>query len=337
MSVYIIGEAGVNHNGDLDKAKHLALCAKQAGCDCVKYQTFKAEKIVTQAAPMAEYQEKNIGKKESQYQMLKKLELSYDDFQELYRYCREIEIDFLSSPFDEDSADFLDSLGVSAFKISSGEITNKLLLRHVAQKGKRVFLSTGMSDMDEVEQAVSWIYSAGNKNVVLFHCTSNYPAAYESVNMKAMLVLKEKFQCPVGYSDHTAGIEIPIFAAALGAQVIEKHFTYDKNAEGPDHKASLSPDELTSMVKSIRHIEAAVGDGKKVPSKEELATRELVRKSLAWKVSLPKGHVVTPDDICCLRPGIGLPPVEFENMIGKTTIRNCAANTLVAREDINQI
>ena len=192
-----------------------------------------------------------------------------------------------------------------------------------------------MSNMDEVENAVSWIYSMGNKDIVLFHCTSNYPAAYDSVNMNAMLTLKNKFQCTMGYSDHTAGIEIPILAVALGAQVIEKHFTYDKNAEGPDHKASLSPEELKEMVIGIRHVEEAFGNGIKEPSKEELATRELVRKSLAWRTSLPKGHIVMPDDIYCLRPGTGLPPIEFEYLIGKTTMRDCEKNTLISREDVN--
>ena len=335
MAVYIIGEAGVNHNGNLETAKRLVLCAKNAGCDCVKFQTFKAEKIVTQTAPMAKYQEQNTGRKESQYEMLKKLELSYNQFQELYQYCQDVGIDFLSSPFDEESADFLDSLGISAFKISSGEITNKLLLEHIAKKGKKIYLSTGMSDIDEVENAVSWIRAMGNKNIVLFHCTSNYPAAYESVNMNAMLTIKKKFLCPIGYSDHTAGIEIPILAVALGAQVIEKHFTYDKNAEGPDHKASLSPDELKAMVKSIRHVEVALGNGTKKPSKEELVTRQLVRKSLAWKNSLPKDHIVTPEDICCLRPGDGLPPMEYEHIIGKITVKNCIQNTLVSMEDVN--
>ena len=197
MAVYIIGEAGVNHNGNLETAKQLALCAKQSGCDCVKFQTFKTEKLVTQKAPMAEYQEKNTGKKESQFQMLRKLELPYTDFRKLYCYCQEINIDFLSSPFDEESADFLESLGVGAFKVSSGEITNKPLLEHIAKKGRRIFLSTGMADMKEVEDAVSWILAKGNKDIVLFHCTSNYPAAYETVNMNAMLTLRNKFQCTI--------------------------------------------------------------------------------------------------------------------------------------------
>lgn len=335
MAVYIIGEAGVNHNGSLKTAKQLALCAKQAGCDCVKFQTFRAEKIVTQSAPMAEYQERNTGKKESQFQMLKKLELSYDDFRELYHYCQEIEIDFLSSPFDEESVDFLESLGVKAYKVSSGEITNKPLLEHIAQKGKRIFLSTGMSEIKEVEEALSWIHARGNKDIVLFHCTSNYPAAYESVNMNAMLTMKDKFHCTIGYSDHTAGIEIPIFAVALGAQVIEKHFTYDKNAVGPDHKASLSPDELKTMVECIRHVESAFGNGVKEPSQEELATRNVARKSLVWSHDLPEGHVIRYADIICMRPGTGLAPAEIDDLVGRVTAKKCVGNTLILREDIS--
>ena len=337
MAVYIIGEAGVNHNGSLETAKQLASLAKEAGCDCVKFQTFKADKIVTPTAPMAEYQERNIGKQNSQYQMLKKLELSYDAFSELYEYCHEIGIDFLSSPFDEDSADFLDTLGVNAFKISSGEITNKPLLQHIARKGKKIYLSTGMSDLEEVEKAVSWIYSMGNKELVLFHCTSNYPAAYDTVNMNAMLLLKNKFQCMVGYSDHTAGTEIPILAVAMGAQVIEKHFTYDKNAEGPDHKASLSPKELSAMVQEIRHVEAAFGNGMKEPAAEELSTRDVARKSLAWKKDLPDNHVIELCDVCCMRPGTGIQPEELEHIIGKRTMRNCHMNTLISEKDIDGI
>lgn len=334
MAVYIIGEAGVNHNGNLNTAKQLARLAKEAGCDCVKFQTFQADKLVTPTAPMAGYQEKNIGKPNSQYQMLKQLELSFDAFGELYQYCHEIGIDFLSSPFDEDSADFLDAMGVKAFKISSGEITNKPLLQHIAGKGKKIYLSTGMSDLEEVEKAVSWIYATGNRELVLFHCTSNYPAAYNTVNMKAMLLLKNKFHCEVGYSDHTAGTEIPILAVAMGAQVIEKHFTFDKNAEGPDHKASLSPEELSAMVAEIRHVEAAFGNGTKEPAAEELSTRNVARKSLAWKRDLPDNHVIELCDVCCMRPGTGLQPEKLEYIIGKHTTRNCYKNTLISEKDI---
>lgn len=334
MSVYIIAEAGVNHNGDIRLAKYLVDCAKIAGCNCVKFQTFRTEKLVTKDACKADYQIQNTNNADSQMQMLKGLELTYEEFKELKEYCTQKDIDFLSSPFDEESVDILDDLGVNAFKIPSGEITNKPLLQYIAKKNKRILMSTGMCTMEEVEQAVNWIKQEGNQNIILFHCTSNYPAAYSSVNMNALRAIKERFGYAVGYSDHTKGIEIPLMAVAYGAQYIEKHFTYDKNAMGPDHKASLEPDELGKMVRAIRNIEAAFGDGIKKPTMEEFSTREVARKSLVWSKDMKKGQVIGWKDICCKRPGTGILPEKKEEFIGKTVSRDCTADRLIIEEDV---
>lgn len=334
MSVYIIAEAGVNHNGDSECAKKLIQIAKNAGCDCVKFQCFSADKIVTKTAEKAKYQIENTCNDDSQYEMLKKLELSQEVFEELKEYCDDIGIDFLVTPFDEESVDLLEKVGVSSYKVSSGEITNKPLLQYIAQKGKRILLSTGMSTLEEVERAIGWIREMNNKDIVLFHCTSNYPAPYEYVNMKAMLTLVKEFSYPVGYSDHTEGIEITLMAVAYGATIIEKHFTYDKSAEGPDHKASLDPEELKKMVEAIRHIEAAVGDGIKQPMETELSTRTVARKSLVWKKDKQAGDIVEFDDICCKRPGTGISPDKLECIIGKKVTCSCKEDELVNWNDI---
>lgn len=337
MSVYIIAEAGVNHNGSLERAKELVCIAKKSGCDCVKFQSFSADKIVTKKAKKAKYQIENTNNDDSQYKMLKKLELSKDDFFELKKHCDELKIDFLSTPFDEEAVDMLEDLEVDAYKISSGDITNKPLLQYIANKGRKILLSTGMSTLEEVKKAVEWIEEAGNKNIVLFHCTSNYPAPYDSVNMKAMLTLREKFGYPIGYSDHTAGIEISLMSVAYGASIVEKHFTYDKKADGPDHKASLSPKELEDMVKSIRHIEEAVGEGKKIPTETELSTREVARKSLVWKKTKIPGEIVTREDICCKRPGNGICPEKLDDIIGLKITKKCEEDNLVEMEDFEGI
>ena len=334
MSVYIIAEAGVNHNGDIRLAKHLVDCAKNAGCNCVKFQTFKADKLVTKEACKADYQIQNTNNLDSQMQMLKELELTYEEFKELKEYCTQKDIDFLSSPFDEESVDMLDELGVNAFKIPSGEITNKPLLQYIAQKHKRILLSTGMCTMEEVKQAVDWIKQKENQDIVLFHCTSNYPAAFSSVNMNALRAIKDYFGYAVGYSDHTNGIEIPLMAVAYGAQYIEKHFTFDKSAIGPDHKASLDPQELSKMVIAIRNIEAAFGDGIKRPTPEELSTRKIARKSLVWSRDMKKGQVIGWNDICCKRPGTGILPEKKNDFIGKIVSRDCTADRLIMEEDV---
>lgn len=335
MGVYIIAEAGVNHNGDINLAKKLVDIAKKAGCDCVKFQTFSADKIVTKKAKKAEYQVENTKNNDSQYEMLKKLELSYEEFKELKDYCDEIKIDFLSTPFDEEAADLLDSIGVGAYKIPSGEITNKPLLQYVAKKNKQMLVSTGMSTLEEVKKVIDWIKETGNNDIVLFHCTSNYPAPFESVNMEAMLTLGKKFDYPIGYSDHTKGIEISLMSVAYGATVVEKHFTYDKNAEGPDHRASLEPEELCRMVEAIRHIEAAKGNGEKQPTQSEMSTREVARKSLVWSREMSVGEIVKRDDLCCKRPGTGIQPEELEKIIGCKIMKACDEDALVSWNDID--
>lgn len=331
---YIIAEAGVNHNGDVNIARELIRIAKRAGCDCVKFQVFSAEKIVTHTASKARYQVENTQSDDTQFNMLKKLELGFDDFKMLKAYCDENKIDFLATPFDEDAVDLLENLGVNAYKVSSGDITNKPLLQYIACKKKKILLSTGMSTLEEVSKAVQWINETGNNDIVLFHCTSNYPAAYSSVNMEAMNTLKKEFRYPVGYSDHTPGIEIPLMAVAYGAEVIEKHFTYDKTAEGPDHKASLNPEELEEMVRTIRNVEIAVGTGEKRPTDEEMETRKAARKSLVWKKDISAGTVVQIGDLCCKRPGDGIPPENMESMIGKVAVIDCKADTLVSWMDV---
>lgn len=329
MATYIIAEAGVNHNGSIDIAKKLAKMAKEAGCDCIKFQVFNAEKLVTRTASKAKYQIENTRNNDTQFEMLKKLELREEQFVDLKKYCDDLEIDFLATPFDEEAVDLLEMLGVTAYKISSGDITNKPLLEYIAKKKKKVLLSTGMSTMEEVRKAVEWIRGSGNDQITLFHCTSNYPAPYDSVNMRAMQTLRTELGYPVGYSDHTEGIEVPLLAVAYGAEVIEKHFTYDKNAEGPDHRASLDFNELIQMVKAIRHIEVAMGNGEKKPSDSELSTRDVARKSLVWKRSVKAGTIITNDDICCKRPGNGIMPERQEELIGKTAAVDCTADTVI--------
>lgn len=336
MSVYIIAEAGVNHNGSLDRAKELVGIAKKAGCDCVKFQSFSADKIVTKKAKKAKYQIENTNNEDSQYAMLKQLELSKNDFWELKKYCDKLEIDFLSTPFDEEAVDMLEDLGVNAYKISSGDITNKPLLQYIAGKGRKILLSTGMSTLGEVRKAVEWIEEAGDSDIVLFHCTSNYPAPYDSVNMKAMLTLREELGYPIGYSDHTAGIEISLMSVVYGATIVEKHFTYDKEADGPDHKASLSPEELEDLVISIRHIEDAAGDGEKIPTETEFSTREVARKSLVWRKNKVPGEIVAREDICCKRPGNGISPEKLDAIIGLKVTRKCEEDNLVEIEDFEE-
>lgn len=303
--------------------------AKEAGCNCIKFQVFHAERLVTRTASKAKYQIENTQNNDTQFEMLKKLELQEEQFAELKKYCDDLKIDFLATPFDEDSVDLLENLNVTAYKISSGDITNKPLLEYIARKKKKMFLSTGMSTMEEVQKAVEWIRCCGNEQIILFHCTSNYPAPYDSVNMRAMQTLRNQLGYPVGYSDHTEGIEVPLLAVAYGAEVIEKHFTYDKKAEGPDHRASLDFNELIQMVKAIRHIEAAVGDGEKKPNDSELSTRDVARKSLVWKHFVKAGTTITGDDICCKRPGNGILPERREELIGKTAAVDCIADTVI--------
>ncbi len=334
MAVYIIAEAGVNHNGDVDIALEMIDKAKECGADCVKFQTYKTDKLVTKKAPKADYQVHNTHNDDSQYSMLKKLELTFDDFRVLKDHCDKVGIDFMSTPFDIDSVDLLDNLGLDEYKMSSGDITNKHLLEYVADKQKPMIISTGMSTMDEVREAVSWIEKRGNNRITLLHCTSNYPAPYDEVNMNAMLTLADAFPYKIGYSDHTNGIIIPIMAAAMGATVLEKHFTLDKNMEGPDHKASIDVAEFKEMVHSVRIIESALGDGIKIPAKSELSTRNVARKSIIARYDLQKGDVIESGDLDIKRPGDGIPPKYIEEIVGRKLKRNVMAEQTLKFEDL---
>lgn len=330
--VLIIAEAGVNHNGSLEIAKRLVDEASSAGVDIIKFQTFKAEKLVSKAAQQAEYQKKNIGKgEETQYAMLKKLELSNEQHEELIAYCKSKNIRFFSTAFDMDSIDYLHSLNLGLWKIPSGEITNYPYLKKIASYKEPVILSTGMCELTDIENAINVLVGNGvSKDIItVLHCNTEYPTPMKDVNLKAMLEIKEKFGVKIGYSDHTEGIEIPIAAVALGATVIEKHFTLDKNMEGPDHKASLEPSELKAMVKSIRNIEQALGTGHKTISESERKNIEIARKSIVAAKDIKEGDIFTEDNITVKRPGNGISPMEWENVIGKVAKRNFQEEELI--------
>nr|WP_315174798.1 N-acetylneuraminate synthase [uncultured Flavobacterium sp.] len=324
--VIIIAEAGVNHNGDTQIAKKLIDAAVDAGVDYVKFQTFKADSLVSKSAKKAEYQSVNINDgDDSQYAMLKNLELSHEDHLELMSYCEERNINFFSTAFDVEGVRYLNDLGLSFFKIPSGEITNYPYLKAVALCKKPVVMSTGMCSESDIEKALEVLVKFGlsMEMISILHCNTEYPTPMKDVNLKAMLTIQEKFKTKVGYSDHTLGIEVPVAAVALGAHVIEKHFTLDKTLPGPDHVASLEPDELKAMVKAIRNIELAMsGNGKKIASESEHKNIEIARKSLHVKRDLLKGHTIIDEDLIPLRPGDGISPMEWENVIGKTLIIN---------------
>lgn len=322
MSVYIIAEAGVNHNGKLDQALKLCDAAKEAGVDAVKFQTWKTENIVTAQARQAAYQTENTGVEESQFDMLKKLELSYDHFRYIQDYCKKIGIDFLSTPDEEESLGFLVSLGLPFIKVGSGEVTNIPYLRKIASCGKPVILSTGMSTLAQVAIAYDTLLKAGAPKVSLLHCTTNYPCPYDEVNLRAMQTLKDAFKCQVGYSDHTMGTEVPVAAVAMGAEIIEKHFTLDKNMEGPDHKASLEPAELKLMVQQIRNIEVALGDGIKRPNKSEVENAKVVQKSILAKRPIKKGEILTEDILTVKRAGEGISASLWDSVIGASAIKD---------------
>ncbi|MDO8840801.1 N-acetylneuraminate synthase [Methanocalculus sp.] len=311
---FIIAEAGVNHNGSPELARELIDAAAQAGADAVKFQTFHAESVVTSTADKADYQKHTTSSDESQYEMIKKLELSDDTFRELSVYAEKKGIIFLSTPFDEESVDLLDEIGVPAFKIPSGEITNFPLLKKIAEKPKPIILSTGMATLGEVEEAVAYLRKHGAQELILLHCTTSYPAPIHSVNLRAMETLHCAFKVPVGYSDHTEGITIPIAAVAMGAQVIEKHFTLDRSLSGPDHLASLEPDELKAMVQAIRDVERAFGNGVKRPSEEEEAIKFVARKSIVANKDIPKGERLREDALTIKRPGTGIEPKYVERV-----------------------
>lgn len=323
--VLIIAEAGVNHNGSLELAKHLIDKAVEAGVDIIKFQTFKSEKLVSKAAKQAEYQQRNIGKKdESQLDMLKKLELSQADHEELIAYCKEKGIRFFSTAFDMDSIDYLHSLNMGLWKIPSGEITNYPYLRKIAKYNEPVILSTGMCELSDIEAAINVLLDFGVKKeqITILHCNTEYPTPFADVNLKAMLEIGKKFGVQIGYSDHTKGIEVPIAAVALGATVIEKHFTLDKNMEGPDHKASLEPDELKAMVNAIRNIEQALGSGHKTISPSERKNIEIARKSIVAACPIKAGELLTEENLMVKRPGNGINPMRWNEVVGTRAVQN---------------
>lgn len=316
MRTCIIAEAGVNHNGDVAIAKKLCLAAKNAGADIVKFQTWITEKIITQNVKQADYQSENTGSNQSQFDMLKKLELSYDDFREIKKYCDEIGITFASTADEQDSLDFLVDLGIPFIKIGSGDIGNIPYLRYMGTKKMPVILSTGMSTLGDVEISIQALREGGAENIKLLHCTTNYPCPYNDVNLKAMDTLKTAFGLDVGYSDHTEGIEVAIAAVARGATIIEKHFTLDENMDGPDHKASMEPDEFSCMVDCIRHIESAIGDGQKIPTKTEDEISKVVLKRIVASREIMLGNLITEADICVKRNDAGLPAKVWDFVVG---------------------
>lgn len=314
--VFIIAEAGVNHNGSIELAKKMVNVAKDSGADAIKFQTFKTENMTINKAQKAEYQEKATGGG-SQYEMLKNLELTDTEFITLAEYAKKKDIIFLSTPFDKHSVDLLEGLGVSAYKIGSGELTNIPLLKYIAEKSKPILLSTGMAYLGEIEDALNIIRETGVVNIVLLHCVSSYPTTYEDVNLSAINTLRAAFKLPTGFSDHTIGIIMPIVAVALGACVIEKHFTLDKKLPGPDHSSSLNPDELTLMIKNIKEIQVALGNGIIKPTPEEEKNRDVVRKSIVSSMTLKKGRILTEEMINFKRPGTGISPKFYEKILGK--------------------
>lgn len=327
--VLIIAEAGVNHNGSFDNAKELIIRAKEAGADIIKFQTFKSENLVSACAPKAEYQMQSTDKYESQLDMLKKLELSEQNFIDLRKFCEDIGIEFLSTAFDVESVCFLKTLNMKLWKIPSGEITNLPYLIEIAKSKKEIILSTGMSTIHEISEAVNLLKNYGAKKISLMHCNTEYPTPMVDVNLKSMHTLYEKFECPIGYSDHTQGIEVAIAAVALGATIIEKHFTLDKNMEGPDHKASLNPIELKNMVSSIRNIELALGNSEKSPTISEQKNINIARKSIIAKYDIKKGTMLTSDNLTTKRPGTGISPMMWNEVIGTVAVKDFMKDELI--------
>ena len=329
--VFIIAEAGVNHNGSSDIAKELIDAAVKAGADAVKFQTFKATNLVSKTAQKADYQKQTTDVEESQFEMIQKLELDVDAHKELISYCKHKNILFLSTPFDHESIELLHKLGLEVFKIPSGEITNLPYLRHIGSLNKRVILSTGMANLGEIEAAINVIMQAGSnrKNITILHANTEYPTPMEDVNLKAMVTIGNAFNTNYGYSDHTLGIEVPIAAVALGASIIEKHFTLDKNMPGPDHRASLEPHELISMIQAIRNIEQALGSTVKKPSPSETKNKSIARKSLVAKTSIKKGEFFTEENLTIKRPGTGISPMRWDEVIGTKAVNNYQEDDLI--------
>jgi len=329
MSVLIIAEAGVNHNGNLDLALKMVDEAKRAGADIVKFQPAIPEKVISKYADKAEYQKKTTGNEESQLEMCKRIHLKLSDYDIIKKYCEEVGIEFLSTPFDLESIDYLEKLDIRLWKIPSGEITNLPYLIKIAKTGKPVIMSTGMSDLNEVEEAGNVLKKGGAGEITLLHCTTEYPAPFESVNLRAMNTLREKFGTEVGYSDHTVGFEAAVAAAVLGASVVEKHFTLNHNMEGPDHKASLEPEEFEVMVNNIRLIEKALGDGVKQPAEAEKKNIAIARKSIVAAKDIKKGEVLTEDNITVKRPGNGISPMRWFEVLGTEAVRDFGEDELI--------
>lgn len=324
----IIAEAGVNHNGDVETARALVKAAKECGADVVKFQTFNPKKLASKYAAMAAYQKDSLGMEVSQEEMLSKLTLRQEDYVMLAGYCKEIGIGFLSTPFDIDSISFLNSLQ-DYWKVPSGEITNYPYLVEIAKTGKDIILSTGMSTLDEVDSALNVLRDYGAGKITLLHCTTDYPASMKEVNLQSMVTLKHHCGCEVGYSDHTLGIEVPIAAVAMGAAVIEKHFTLDRDMAGPDHKASMEPQELERMIKAIRNVELALGDGEKRPSESERANMEIVRKSITAARDIKMGEMLTEENLTTKRPGMGLSPMRWKGVIGTKAKRDFLRDEMI--------
>ena len=320
--VYIIAEAGVNHNGSLELAKKLIDVAVEAGADAVKFQTFKTECLVCESAQKADYQKLTTSKDESQFSMLKKLELTYNMHKELIDYCNQKSIQFLFTPFDIESINMLEKLNVQCYKVPSGEITNFPYLREIGSKKKKIILSTGMSTLNEISEAIAILRKYGANDIAVLHCNTQYPTPMKDVNLKAIPMMAQKLKVPVGYSDHTKGIEVPIAAVALGASIIEKHFTLDCSMEGPDHKASMEPEELRTMVRAIRNIEKALGVAEKVISESEKDNMNIVRKSIVASRSIVKGEMFSEDNLTAKRPGNGISPMKWDEVLGKKASRN---------------
>lgn len=331
--VFIIAEAGVNHNGSADIAKRIIDSAVESGADAVKFQTFKAEEVVIKNTPITEYQKKNISREVSQQKMLETLELKYADFIELKEYCDKKNVIFLSTPHSEDAIDFLDPL-VPAYKIGSGDLNNLPLLEKAAKKGKPIILSSGMSTLREVKEAVGCIKNKKNNRIILLHCTTNYPCPPAEVNLNAMLTLKDNFGLPIGYSDHTEGIAISVAAVAMGACIIEKHLTLDKGLPGPDHKASLEPDEFKEMIHAIRAIEKALGSSIKRPTKNELKIKRIARKSIVARVDINEGEKINKKMLIIKRPGTGIKPRYLTRLVGKRARIGIKKDTLLKLQDL---
>ncbi len=329
--VLFIAEAGVNHNGDILLAKKLVDLAAEAGADIVKFQTFKAESLVTSTAKMAEYQVQNTKKEESQLEMLKRLELKFEDFIELQKYCREKNIGFLSTGFDLEAMEFLKTLKMGLWKVPSGEITNLPYLEFIGKCNEETIISTGMANLDEVKAAVDVVVNSGTSKdkITVLHCNTDYPTRFEDVHLNAMKTIKEKLGVKIGYSDHTPGVEVSVAAVALGATVIEKHFTLDKNLPGPDHKASLSPDEFKTLISQIRNIEKALGRSEKIPSAGEEKNIKVARKSIVAKKNISLGEIFTTDNLTVKRPGNGINPMKWYEIIGKKASKNYQEDELI--------